>query len=178
MCTLFWSPTTINTHNLSLFFLFILHSIHHQLSNHFFFFFKMLLQLHLNLLPLTFFIFWSLQGALGDPQILLLNKGCSQYNATDLSNFNQNLNATLNELRVQVSNQSKHFATAQEARGQDPVYALFQCRNYLSTADCAACYDAAAAQIRNCSAGANGARVIYDGCLLRYTFTITSISYA
>lgn len=131
----------------------------------------MLLQLHLNLLPLTFFIFWSLQGALGDPQILLLNKGCSQYNATDLSNFNQNLNATLNELRVQVSNQSKHFATAQEARGQDPVYALFQCRNYLSTADCAACYDAAAAQIRNCSAGANGARVIYDGCLLRYEST-------
>ncbi|KAL9320200.1 hypothetical protein ACSQ67_012039 [Phaseolus vulgaris] len=131
----------------------------------------MLLQLHLNLLPLTFFIFWSLQGALGDPQVLLLNKGCSQYNATDLSNFNQNLNATLNELRVQVSNQSKHFATAQEARGQDPVYALFQCRNYLSTADCAACFDAAAAQIRNCSAGANGARVIYDGCLLRYEST-------
>ncbi|KAK7333064.1 hypothetical protein VNO80_29824 [Phaseolus coccineus] len=131
----------------------------------------MVLQLHLNLLPLTFFIFWSLQGALGDPQILLLNKGCSQYNATDLSNFNQNLNATLNELRVQVSNQSKHFATAQEARGQDPVYALFQCRNYLSTTDCAACFHAAAAQIRNCSAGANGARVIYDGCFLRYEST-------
>ncbi|XP_027931027.1 cold-responsive protein kinase 1-like [Vigna unguiculata] len=131
---------------------------------------NMVVQVHLStLLPLTVFILlWSLEGAIGDPQILLLNKGCSQYNATDLSTFNQNLNATLDDLRVQVTNQSKHFATAQEARGQDPVYAMFQCRNYLSTTDCAACFAAAAAQIRNCSAGANGARVIYDGCFLRY----------
>ncbi|KAK7387336.1 hypothetical protein VNO78_28061 [Psophocarpus tetragonolobus] len=128
-------------------------------------------QEQLNLLTITFLMMWSwwrLEGAVGDPQISLLNKGCSQYNATDLSNFNQNLNATLNDLRTQVSNQSKHFATAQEARGADPVYAMFQCRNYLSTPDCAACFTAAASQIRNCSAGANGARVIYDGCFLRY----------
>ncbi|KAG5146575.1 hypothetical protein JHK84_032118 [Glycine max] len=127
---------------------------------------------HNLLLVITFLMllwsWWSLLGALGDPQTHLINKGCSQYNATDLSNFNQNLNATLDDLRAQVSNQSKHFATAQEARGADPVYAMFQCRNYLSTADCAACFVVAAAQIRNCSAGANGARVIYDGCFLRY----------
>ncbi|KAG4995153.1 hypothetical protein JHK86_031980 [Glycine max] len=127
---------------------------------------------HNLLLVITFLMllwsWWSLLGALGDPQTHLINKGCSQYNATDLSNFNQNLNATLDDLRAQVSNQSKHFATAQEARGADPVYAMFQCRNYLSTADCAACFVVATAQIRNCSAGANGARVIYDGCFLRY----------
>ncbi|KAJ1382662.1 Serine/threonine-protein kinase, active site, partial [Sesbania bispinosa] len=111
---------------------------------------------------------WSCHCALGDPQIRLLNKGCSQYNATNLRSFYQNLNATLADLKAQVSNQSKHFATAQQARGADPVYAMFQCRNYLSNADCAACFTTAAAQIRNCSAGANGARVIYDGCLLRY----------
>nr|KYP76043.1 Cysteine-rich repeat secretory protein 55 [Cajanus cajan] len=64
---------------------------------------------------------------------------------------------------------------AQEARGADPVYGMFQCRNYLSTADCAACFAAAAAQVRNCSTGANGARVIYDGCFLRYASTYTSI---
>ncbi|CAJ1960709.1 unnamed protein product [Sphenostylis stenocarpa] len=129
----------------------------------------MMLQQHLKLVPLTLFILWSLEGgALGDPQTRLLNKGCSQYNASDLTNFNQNLNATLDDLRVQVSNQSKHFATAQAARGQNPVYGMFQCRNYLSTSDCAACFSVAAFQIRNCSAGANGARVIYDGCFLRY----------
>lgn len=146
---------------------------------------------HNLLLVITFLMllwsWWSLLGALGDPQTHLINKGCSQYDATDLSNFNQILNETLDDLRAQVSNQSKHFATAQEARGADPVYAMFQCRNYLSTADCAACFVVATAQIRNCSAGANGARVIYDGCFLRYTFTnyyylfklsISIISYA
>ncbi|TKY47328.1 Cysteine-rich receptor protein kinase 3 [Spatholobus suberectus] len=125
----------------------------------------------LNLLALTFLMlwsWWSLEGALGDPQIRLLNKGCSQYNATDLSNFYQNLNATLDDLRAQVSNQSRHFATAEEAKGANPVYAMFQCRNYLSKADCVACFAVATAQIGNCSAGANGARAIYDGCFLRY----------
>ncbi|GMP25645.1 hypothetical protein CsSME_00002406 [Camellia sinensis var. sinensis] len=44
---------------------------------------------------------------------------------------------------------------------------MVQCRDYLSVADCVSCFDAAVSQIRNCSA-ANGARVIYDGCFLRY----------
>ncbi|PIA48049.1 hypothetical protein AQUCO_01400559v1 [Aquilegia coerulea] len=44
---------------------------------------------------------------------------------------------------------------------------MVQCRNYLNRSDCLACFSAAEAQIRNCSF-ANGARVIYDGCLLRY----------
>ena len=124
-----------------------------------------------NLLTLTITLLcsWSLTKA--DPQTRLINKGCSQYNATNLSNFFQNLNATLLDLKSQVGNDSKHFATAQSARGANPVYALFQCRNYLSNSDCAACLAVADAQIRNCSAGSNGARVIYDGCFLRYTST-------
>ncbi|KAJ7960004.1 Cysteine-rich receptor-like protein kinase [Quillaja saponaria] len=40
----------------------------------------------------------------------------------------------------------------------------------MSTADCVACFTVAASQIRNCSTG-NGARVIYDGCFLRYEST-------
>ncbi|XP_020214104.1 cold-responsive protein kinase 1 [Cajanus cajan] len=124
--------------------------------------------MQLKLLALTLLLWLRVEGALGDPQISLLNKGCSQYNATNLSNFYENLNATLDNLIAQVRKQRKHFAMAQEARGADPVYGMFQCRNYLSTADCAACFAAAAAQVRNCSTGANGARVIYDGCFLRY----------
>ncbi|KAK2440475.1 cysteine-rich receptor protein kinase [Trifolium repens] len=103
-----------------------------------------------------------------DPQTRLINKGCSTYNATNLSNFYQNLNTTLLDLKTQIGNENKHFATAQSAKGANPVYALFQCRNYLSNSDCSSCFAVAAAQIRNCSAGSNGARVIYDGCFLRY----------
>ncbi|KAK9950661.1 hypothetical protein M0R45_006138 [Rubus argutus] len=106
-------------------------------------------------------------GVGANPQINLLNEGCSQYNATSLSDFYTNLNATFSDLRAQLLNGSKHFATAQQAKGSDPVYAMTQCRNYLSTADCVSCFSAAVSQIRNCSA-ANGARVIYDGCFLRY----------
>ncbi|KAL7135411.1 hypothetical protein ABFS83_11G093800 [Erythranthe nasuta] len=104
-----------------------------------------------------------------EPQINLLNKGCSQYNATNIQDFFNNLNATFSDLRTQLSGGGggRRFATAQQARSSDPAYAMAQCRNYMSEVDCLACYDAAVSQIRNCSA-ANGARVIYDGCFLRY----------
>ncbi|KAK4430450.1 Cysteine-rich receptor-like protein kinase [Sesamum alatum] len=102
------------------------------------------------------------------PQTNLLNRGCSQYNATNIADFFRNLNATFSDLRSQLSNGGgRRFATAQQERSSDPVYAMAQCRNYLSEADCLACFDAAVSRIRNCSA-ANGARVIYDGCFLRY----------
>ncbi|XP_058185404.1 cysteine-rich receptor-like protein kinase 2 isoform X2 [Rhododendron vialii] len=102
-----------------------------------------------------------------DPQTNLLNKGCSQYNATNLSNFYTNLNDTFFQLRSQLSGVNTKFATGQLAKGSDPVYAMAQCRDYLSTTDCVACFDVAVVLIRNCT-GANGARVIYDGCFLRY----------
>ncbi|XP_027178637.1 cysteine-rich receptor-like protein kinase 2 [Coffea eugenioides] len=108
-----------------------------------------------------------LKPATSDPQINLLNQGCSQYNATNTRNFFNNLNATFADLRNQLSQQNKLFATAQQSRSSDPVDAMVQCRDYVSSADCVACFNAAVAQIRNCSA-ANGARVIYDGCFLRY----------
>ncbi|KAI9100044.1 hypothetical protein K1719_024262 [Acacia pycnantha] len=52
-------------------------------------------------------------------------------------------------------------------KGNNPAYAVFQCRNYLSIKDCLACFDFARVRIYdNCSA--TGARVIYEGCFLRY----------
>ncbi|KAL6285098.1 hypothetical protein ACE6H2_009488 [Prunus campanulata] len=123
-------------------------------------------------LPITITSIWwwscLIRSVDASPQINLLNEGCSLYNATNLPDFYTNLNATFSDLKTQLNNNSTHFATAQQARGSAPVYAMVQCRNYLSTADCAACFATAASQIRNCSA-ANGARVIYDGCFLRYT---------
>ncbi|KAH6837539.1 hypothetical protein C2S53_008512 [Perilla frutescens var. hirtella] len=106
-------------------------------------------------------VWW--QKAKSDPQINLLNKGCSQYNATNAADFFNNLNATFSDLRTQLSaGGGRLFATAEQARSSDPVYAMVQCRNYMSETDCLACYDAAVSQIRNCSA-ANGARTTLPG---------------
>ncbi|KAH1160072.1 hypothetical protein AAZX31_11G213000 [Glycine max] len=125
----------------------------------------------LKLIALTLSVlwsWWSFEGAVGDPQLFLLKWECGVVSVHDLSNFNQNRNASLADLRLQlVSNQSKHFVTAQSTTGADPVYAMFQCRNYLSNTDCTACLAAATTNIRNCSTG-NTARIVYDGCILRY----------
>ncbi|OMO78136.1 hypothetical protein COLO4_24823 [Corchorus olitorius] len=106
-----------------------------------------------------------MEEAVSDPQLNLLNSGCSQYNVTNFKAFSINLNASFIQLREQL-NSNQYFATAQQARGSDPAYAMVQCRNYLSSADCLACFETALTRIRNCST--NGARVIYDGCFLRY----------
>lgn len=108
----------------------------------------------------------STKWAVAEPEMELINSGCSRYNVTNFSEFNSNLNATFKELREQL-NGGKKFATAQRTRGPDQVYTMVQCRRYVSTADCAACFTSAESLIRNCSA-ANGARVIYLACSLRY----------
>lgn len=95
---------------------------------------------------------WQLANS--EPQINLLNSGCSQYNASNVPDFLSNLNVTFSDLRSQLSGGGRRFATSER-----PVYAMAQCRNYMSRDDCLACYDAAVSQIRNCTA-ANGARVI------------------
>ncbi|KAK4360043.1 hypothetical protein RND71_022272 [Anisodus tanguticus] len=97
-----------------------------------------------------------------NPQTNLLNTGCSSYNATNLPDFFRRLNASFNDLRNQLSKQNKRFATTQQS-----LYAMVACRKYMSKADCVSCFDAAVFHIRTC-ASANGARVIYDGCFLRY----------
>ncbi|KAJ4827075.1 hypothetical protein Tsubulata_013888 [Turnera subulata] len=111
-------------------------------------------------------VIMTMKVVVSDPQTTLLNSGCSQYKVDSVSDFKSNLDSMLSQLRTQL-NSSKHFATAQQARGSAPVFTLVQCRNYLPTADCVSCFEVAATQIRNCSS-ANGARVIYDGCFLRY----------
>nr|XP_017251203.1 PREDICTED: putative receptor-like protein kinase At4g00960 [Daucus carota subsp. sativus] len=105
--------------------------------------------------------------ALSQPQTNLLQVGCSVYNASNLWNFYSNFNSTMTDLRTQLLDENKRFATVQWPRSSDPVYGMCQCRKYLSSRACVACFDAAVSEIRNCSAS-SGARVIYDGCFLRY----------
>ncbi|XAR73580.1 Non-specific serine/threonine protein kinase [Bertholletia excelsa] len=101
---------------------------------------------------------------LSDPQINLLAQGCRTIRVSDI--FSKP-NATFADLRSQLADQKKSFATGQQDKTSDPVFAMAQCRKYLSNADCVACFDAAVKGIRNCS-GSSGAHAIYDGCFLRY----------
>ncbi|RWR90472.1 cysteine-rich receptor-like protein kinase 42 [Cinnamomum micranthum f. kanehirae] len=118
---------------------------------------KSSLSIFFSLIVLTFFP----QLIASDPQTNLIKLSCSQYNTTSPSSFFSDLNATFSNIRSQLI--SATFATAQ----RNQIYTLFQCRPYLSTSDCLSCFTTAERQIRNCSA-ANGARVVYDGCYLRY----------
>ncbi|XP_054796095.1 antifungal protein ginkbilobin-like protein 1 [Prosopis cineraria] len=129
------------------------------------------------LLPFFALIFcalWILNGVVSDPQTYLLKSECNSYFISNVfvgynvSVFDENLNATFRDIRKQINDQNKHFATARQDHGGNPVATLFQCRNYLSVADCVVCFDMAAEQIRKCASGTSGAHVIYDGCFLRF----------
>ncbi|KAK6933570.1 Gnk2-homologous domain [Dillenia turbinata] len=83
--------------------------------------------------------------------------------------FFASLNTTFGQLQANPSSgDALRFAKAQQARTSDAVYAMVQCRNYLSKADYLARYSVAEKQILNCSPS-NGAQVIYDGCFHRST---------
>ncbi|KAL8101747.1 cold-responsive protein kinase 1-like [Apium graveolens] len=112
-----------------------------------------------------------IESGMSDPQANKISKSgreCSQSNSGNPNEFFGNLNVTFADIRRQLSVDKKHFATAQLASTSNAVFSLFQCRNYLSTADCIACFDIATVDIRKICNLANGARVIYDGCFLRY----------
>jgi len=105
----------------------------------------------------------------GDSQTNMLLSGCDMlfFSQADMrSIFYENLNVTLLDLRNQISNESKHFATSQQDTGEVIIYSMFQCRNYLSKNDCVACFNTASTKISTCVS--IGARFIYDGCFLRY----------
>lgn len=103
-----------------------------------------------------------IETVISDPQTYLLNEECSQKSADP--NFYSNFNETFDELRRKLSENNKHFAVADRTN----MYALVQCRNYLSSADCLACYDDALSRMtRQCPAN-EGAHVVYQGCYLRY----------
>ncbi|XP_063946169.1 cold-responsive protein kinase 1 isoform X1 [Daucus carota subsp. sativus] len=110
--------------------------------------------------------------AMSDPQANKISqpgRECSGFDAANPSEYFRNLNSTFADLRRQLSVEKKHFATAEQASTvANNVYTLFQCRDYLSTADCVACFDIAKVEARKICKLNHGARVIYDGCFLRY----------
>lgn len=110
------------------------------------------------------FLLWAVLTA-ANPEANLLNSGCSTVKSTNVTLFNNNLNAVLEKLRARIV--PSGFAIAEQVIGADPVYGLGQCRKDKTPSDCLKCITVAEKQIRNCSA-VSGGRVIYDGCFLRY----------
>ncbi|CAI9114880.1 OLC1v1015696C1 [Oldenlandia corymbosa var. corymbosa] len=108
----------------------------------------------------------TFESANSDPQTIVLDKGCNQYTPNNVTEFYSKLNASFADLRNQISKDNQQFDTAQRVWTSDTVYAMVQCRNYLSTADCVSCLNTAVPQIRECYSF-EGAHVTYDGCFLR-----------
>nr|GMC56889.1 cysteine-rich receptor-like protein kinase 2 [Ipomoea batatas] len=106
------------------------------------------------------------EPAVSNPQTNQIGElGCSKINATDVSaaEYSRELNASVTDLKNQLSaGNNTLFATT-----SNPIYALAQCRNYLSKSDCLACLDFAVLGTRNCSIN-TGARIVFDGCFFRY----------
>nr|GLL18987.1 cysteine-rich receptor-like protein kinase 2 [Ipomoea trifida] len=106
-------------------------------------------------------------SAFSDPQTNQIGTlGCSNYHLTDADapDYIRELNISFADLRNQLSSANKRFATSTQLT----IYAMVQCRKYLSTADCVACFDAAVPVTRDCPVTASSAIVIFDGCFLRY----------
>ena len=137
---------------------------------------KLKKMLQLKLLALTL-IWWSCinldYAAAATRDTRLINSGCSPFNASNTRSFFANVNDSISELRGEISNQSLHFGTFKKSRGDVNTYTMFQCRNYLSKNDCLACFNNASIQIRDICKIANGARVIYNDCFLRYVYIST-----
>lgn len=101
-------------------------------------------------------------------QTSFISVSCSERNASDLAASAANIAAVLSDMRRNISSSASDFAASQRNRGPEPVYAVFQCREYLSPADCLACYEAAAARVRRDCPDADGSTAYYEGCFLRY----------
>nr|XP_017222211.1 PREDICTED: cysteine-rich receptor-like protein kinase 2 isoform X1 [Daucus carota subsp. sativus] len=125
------------------------------------------------MLGLTFVIVSSIITRItSDSQAEELLERCSRFKVTtDLSIFLGSVNKTLGDMRKQLSN--AQFATTYET----DVFGMAQCRNYLSTADCLACFDAGVTQIRRkCNAVVDAAHFIYQGCFLSYNQSVAEPS--
>ncbi|KAI7745337.1 hypothetical protein M8C21_033811 [Ambrosia artemisiifolia] len=92
---------------------------------------------------------------------------CGSYYPMSTAVFFRNLNLTFSQLRSQLSNAGIYNAQAQNMVNGDAVYGVAQCRNYLVSAECLACFDVAVSALEPCGS-ANGAHVFLDNCYLRF----------
>ncbi|KAI3747598.1 hypothetical protein L6452_10109 [Arctium lappa] len=97
----------------------------------------------------------------------LIRDYCSLYRGMSEKYFLSNLNATLSNLRHQLSVNGVHYAVARTLFNGEPVWGSASCRGYVSKANCVACFDYAVTYLKKCGLG-NGALAYYNDCDLRY----------
>lgn len=100
-----------------------------------------------------------------DPQTSRHKTVCGPANATVPASFFAGLNSTFPDLLSALS--SSLHASAQ-ASSFEPVFSLFQCRDYLTSADCLACFDAAASTIIPSCHPRKSGFLVSEGCTLGY----------
>ncbi|KAK9062118.1 hypothetical protein SSX86_019303 [Deinandra increscens subsp. villosa] len=93
---------------------------------------------------------------------------CGTNYAMSPTTFFGNLNSTFSQLRSQLSNSGVYYARAHGSENEDAVYGVAQCRNYLSSTECLACFDVAVSILQPTCGFANGAHVFLDNCFLRF----------
>ncbi|KAK1325177.1 Cysteine-rich receptor-like protein kinase 25 [Acorus calamus] len=92
----------------------------------------------------------------------------STSNYTSGSQFEANLNRTLESLTINTPTNNRLYNTSIEGTN-DKVYGLAQCRGDLSSQSCQTCLNQSRLNIiKRCSKGKQAA-IRYDGCLLRYS---------
>ncbi|KAK1288615.1 Cysteine-rich receptor-like protein kinase 25 [Acorus calamus] len=101
-----------------------------------------------------------------DPTYLYCSSTTSNY--TSGSQFEANLNRTLQSLTINTPTNNRLYNTSIEGTN-DKVYGLAQCRGDLSSQSCQTCLNQSRLNIiKRCSKGKQAA-IRYDGCLLRYS---------
>ncbi|XP_076887799.1 cysteine-rich receptor-like protein kinase 42 [Bidens hawaiensis] len=108
----------------------------------------------------------SVLSQTNDHDNVLLGMFCGRNAVTNVPNYMKNRNAVFNDLRMQLLSKRVVYARAQDLSDGDSVFAVAQCRNYLSMDRCVACFDASVSGLTNCT-NANG-YIIYDNCFIRY----------
>ncbi|KAH9288585.1 hypothetical protein KI387_032702 [Taxus chinensis] len=119
-----------------------------------------------SLVMYVLFILASPNFVEADPQTVEAGHGCSLTDSENPPAFRENRAAVFSSLAKNISLTS--FATASNGQGASAVYGLAQCRNDLSLNDCSECHRESQNQIVTYCRDNTGARMIFDGCFLRY----------
>eukprot|EP00253_Pinus_taeda_P001528 PITA_01528 len=110
--------------------------------------------------------------AADDAKYPVAGAGCKNiqtHRYVNVTEFRKNLNAVFASLRSTLSSDSFAISTEDSfAVSTDPVYGLAVCEKYLTVPQCIECFTEAATKIKAHCPISNGARILLDGCFLRY----------
>ncbi|KAH7284377.1 hypothetical protein KP509_34G051800, partial [Ceratopteris richardii] len=93
---------------------------------------------------------------------------CLRNSSSLTDTFIYNLGAALTNFSTMAFQGISYSTASVGVDGEDPVYAVFQCRGDLKVSSCYACEQIAANRLTQACQNSVGARIQLDGCFLRY----------